>query len=361
MLAPIEFNIGRKNSLTVAYKNNPRVARSAYNMLGPDLATKTFSLARWVLKGSPDTWRAQLDEYYKAEPVFALLGGITDGEWQPIHQFCEDNRIPDLFPITDYPVISNSDWYTLYFSHGVRQEGEAAANYLNGMYDLFAGQSIVQVIRDSRRGKALADGFRQTWESSGHPAPVDVILKQGEPLSSGQLQQIVDEQKPAVLLIWDDATVLAPLESLADKAEKPKMVIASGTYLGKAIFTIPERLRDQLYITYPYRLPQEEGRYDPAIKTVLGLKPLDNFNQRVVRQSYILNDVLNTALRDMRSEFYRDYLLDVIGMMADSSYPLYERIGFGPGQRYVSKGCYIVQLGKGEKPQLERRSEWVTH
>jgi len=40
-------------------------------------------------------------------------------------------------------------------------------------------------------------------------------------------------------------------------------------------------------------------------------------------------------------------------------YPLYERVSFGPGQRHVSKGCYIVQLGKGEKPLLVRRSEWV--
>lgn len=39
----------------------------------------------------------------------------------------------------------------------------------------------------------------------------------------------------------------------------------------------------------------------------------------------------------------------------------YERLSFGPGQRYVSKGCYIIQLGPGDDPPLLPRSEWVIH
>jgi len=39
----------------------------------------------------------------------------------------------------------------------------------------------------------------------------------------------------------------------------------------------------------------------------------------------------------------------------------YERLSFGPGQRYGSKGCYIIQLGPGAEPALLPRSEWVIH
>ena len=73
----------------------------------------------------------------------------------------------------------------------------------------------------------------------------------------------------------------------------------------------------------------------------------------------LLGEVLGKALMMMRGEYYRDYLYDVIGMMSDMHYPLYERVSFGPGQRYASKGSYIVQLGSGRNPVLERRSEWV--
>lgn len=361
MITPLQFHISRKNSLAMAYKNHPRMARVAYNMMGPEIASKTFTLSRWVLKGSPDTWRAQLEDYYRAEPVFALLGGISSGEWEPVHRFCEENRIPDLFPMVDYPVISSSDWYTLYFSRGIRQEGEAAARYLHSMYELFADRPVVQIIRDSRRGQALADGFRESWGNTGHPAATDIILPAGEPLTPQQLHQIIAEHKPAVLVIWDDAALLAAAGGLAGSKDAPKLVLASGTYLGEALWKIPEQLRDMLFATYPYRLPQEEVRFDLTVKSVLQGKPLDAYDPRIIRQACIIGELLGDALVKMRGEYYRDYFFDTIGMMADASFPLYERLSFGHGQRYASKGCYIVQLGKGETPQLERLSEWVTH
>ena len=64
----------------------------------PDL--RQMSLARWELKGSPETWRGQLEEYYRKEPVFALLGGITTKEWRPVHEFSEDARGP--LPLPDH-------------------------------------------------------------------------------------------------------------------------------------------------------------------------------------------------------------------------------------------------------------------
>ncbi len=129
MLQPLQFSVDRKNSLAVASKNNDRVARMGYNMLG-DLHGVKFSLDKWILKGPEETWRAQLEEYYAKNPVFALLGGISPGTWEPVHRFCEDYQLPDLFPVVDQPVISDTDWYTQYLSRGTRQEGEAAARYL---------------------------------------------------------------------------------------------------------------------------------------------------------------------------------------------------------------------------------------
>jgi hypothetical protein len=358
MVLPLQFSVDRKNSLAVASKNNFRVARMGYNMLG-DLHSYTFTLSRWILRGSPETWRAQLDDYYAKEPVFALLGGISPGTWEPVHRFCEDNRIPDLFPIVDQPVLSDTDWYTLYLSRGVRQEGEAAARYLHGMIEIIKDRPIVQVIRDNPRGQALADGFRTVWASTGHAAVRDVVLKDGETITTERLEQITAKDNPAVLLIWDDADLLPAIQGLMTQANHPGLVLASGTWLGGKLFTIPAELRSSLYLTYPYRLPQNEVRFDIAARKVLAGKNPADYDPIIIRQSYATQEVLGKAMMEMRGEFYRDFLLDMIGMMDDLYLPLYERVSFGPGQRYASKGCYIVQLGDGEMPQLENVSEWV--
>jgi len=334
MLAPLQFSVDRKNSLSTAAGKNSRVARMGYNMLG-DLSALKFSLSRWTLKGPPGTWRAQLEDYYRKEPVFALLA------------------------VVDYPVLSESDWYTLYFSRGVRQEGEAAARYLHGMAELFKGKPILHIYREDRRNRELAAGFRSIWQQVGGAKLVEQSLPVGQRLTAQRLSQLVSQKRPAAVVLWDDDASLQALSGLNGHKQRPGMVLTSANSLGKQLWSIPERLRPLLYLTYPYRLPQEDARFDVAVKRVLQGKPLELYDQRIVRQSYLAGEVLGKALMMMRGEYYGDYLLDVIGMMSDMYYPLYERVSFGPGQRYASKGCYIVQLTAGNNPQLERRSEWV--
>ncbi|GAB4489417.1 MAG: ABC transporter substrate-binding protein [Thermodesulfovibrionales bacterium] len=358
MIAPLQFGVDRKNSLALANTKNRKIAKASYNMLG-SLANMKFSLSRWTLKGDPSTWRSQLESYYKAEPVFALLGGITTGEWEPVHRFCEEHKIPDLMPVVDYPVISETDWYTLYPSRGVRQEGEAAARYLHTMHGLFKGRPIVQITRNGKRSQALAEGFRAVWAETGHDPVREIALSAEEKLTAETIRSVIAKEKPAVLVIWDDARLLNALSGIAENPDAPGLVMASGTCLGPDLWTIPEQLRSILYLTYPYRLPQDEAKFDPQIRKIIPGKKAASLDQRIVRQTFIANELLGKALVEMRGEFYRDFLLDTIGMFKDMYLPLYERVSFGPGQRYASKGCFIVQLGKGEKPRLERKSEWV--
>lgn len=360
MLAPIQHSIDRKNSLAKASGANKRVARMGYNMLG-DLHSISFTFDRWILRGAPDTWRAQLDGYYKTRPVFALLGGISPTTWEPIHRFCEENGVPNLFPIVEEPVLSSTDWYTFYLSRGPRQEGEAAARYLHGMYDLFNGRSILQVAGKSDRAKSIAAGFREGWATTGH-APAKEVTAGGDfTLSASSLDKLLTESKPAALLIWEDASLLPLLEVIAGHKDKPGLVIVSADLIGKDAWKIDESLRSLVHLTYPYRLPQDDRRFDNSVKRVIPGKKLTDFDQRVLKMSYITSVIFGDALMEMRGEYHRDFLLESIAMMKDMYYPLFERVSFGPGQRYISKGAYIVQLTKGDNPTLEKKSEWVTH
>jgi hypothetical protein len=82
---------------------------------------------------------------------------------------------------------------------------------------------------------------------------------------------------------------------------------------------------------------------------------------RVDQQTFALSELMNMAIMEIKGNYYRDNLLDVIGMSMDRVVPLYERLSFGPGQRYASKGCYIVKLAGTDKPELVKLSDWVIH
>lgn len=351
--------------------NSPRRANSrlmAENMFGSrELATRNVFLSFWVLKGPLETWRLQLEEYNRKEPVFALLGGIARGDWKPIHQFCEENHIPCLFPNTDFPVISDTDWYTLYLSKGYYQEGESTARYLNSRENIIKGKAIVQIVRSSHEGLALSTGFQQTWRDLGQQDPMTITLPPGKVLSKKFLDQVLSKEKPAVLIIWDNPKALPALESIADDPRRPELVFVSSRYLGNSIWTIKEQIRNFIYITYPFSfspyLPKPAmGRLkvDSDLQTTLRQAdiPLKDNKQKITQLTNSLTQLLTFWIMDMKGNYYRDNLLDVIGTMMDQQYPLFKRISFGPGQRYVSRGCYIVQLTSGDKPELIKKSDW---
>jgi hypothetical protein len=386
MIEPLQKYVDSKNKLaqyfgTMAGMKSRRMSEAMF-VNSKEFARRRFSLSRWVLKGPPDTWRSQLEEHYRKEPVFALLGGITAGEWGPIHKFCEDNQIPCLFPYTDFPVISNSDWYTLYLSKGYYQEGEGAARYLNSKQHSVADQPIIQVVRDSREGHALSEGFKKTWIDFGHKPPLTITLKIGEKFKETLFSRLSARKKPAVVLIWDGDGAIPALETIANARVKPRMIFVSYGYTGKKVMEIKEKVREMLYITYPYRFSSSSDKsqsvstmsriftvtkpekpfakgldFDPALM----IKVMPKDATKIQNQTFSIIQVLNMAFMRMNGYYYRDNFLDVIDCIMDLETPYYERISFGPGQRYAAKGCYIAQLSKGKKPELIKMSDWVSH
>lgn len=357
MLAPLaRFITARNNQAAYIQKlAGSGALRMAGNLLPPPSHEVKWSV--WVLKGAPKSWRGQLDEYYRKDPVFALIGGISKGDWKPIHQFSEENRIPCLFPETDFPVISRGDWYTLYLSKGYYQEGEAAARYLGNLAERENGKTAVQIVRESPEGRALSSAFQEVWQDLGHGMPETLYLKAGEELAPAALRQLLRNRNHTAVLLWDGAAALAELELLAAEPTRPEMVLVSSRYLGKKLWSLKEELRDITYITYPFRLQRPT---QSSFATPDPSQALSGLATRAANQAAAIEEVFRNAVIDMKGEYYRDHLLDVIGSFEDIELPLYERLSFGPGQRFASKGCYIVQLSKGAKPALLPKSDWIT-
>jgi len=322
---------------------------------------RTFTLATWILKGPRATWRRQLEVRYRKEPLFALLGGISYGSWQPVHDFCEARQIPCLLPLTDFPVVSDRDWYTLYFSRGLRQEGEAAARFLAGGPASAAGTQVIQVVQ-GEAGQALAEGFQSIWRELRRPEAKVVRVPDLPALSPDFLRPLLAQGQPQVLLLWVGPEVLhalAPALAPEVEARAPGLsLVASSSLLKERLSELPDALRVVTYVTHPYRHPDDEAR---TLRNTVPSLAAQGDDGRIASRMYSLVQVLSKALMDLEGGLTRDHLLDRVDMLPDQVLPDFERLGFGPGQRYASKGCYIMQLTPGADPKLVKRSDWVTH
>jgi len=358
MLAPLQYYI---NNWRISRQMEQSARAGAFVLEGEARELRRLSLTVWELKGPSETWRAQLEEHYHTEPVFALLGGIAAAEWAPIHQFCEDHKVPTLFPITDFPVITNAGGRTFYLSKGLYQEGEAAARFLHRKEDLLKGISVVQVFRNDRAGRVLSKAFEETWTELGHGAPENHVLAGAETADAAFWAKLGKKGKHRVVLLWLDAGVFPGLDNAARSRTMPDVVVASYGLLGDRMYSLPEKARQSVYLTYPYSLPQESRVYKANIETALKRNTIPITNPEITFKMYSLFSVLTGPLSRMRTNAYRDYFIELLEATSDMSMTpvTYPRISFGTGQRYASKGCYIVQLTEGPQPELVKRSEWL--
>ena len=362
LLLPLQNFIDQQNQQMQMYKDFIKFGYSP--TIEMKYAFRWASLDVWELKGPPGTWEKQLAAYYGKNPVFAVLGGISNSDWQPIHDFCEAQRLPCLFPITDFPVVSETGWYTYYLNKGYVQEGEAAARFLNRTENLRAETSILQIVQDSRVGRALAAGFQETWNELERPAVTTLTLSGDQLQDQAALGKLLAKHKPGVVLLWADAELLQNLPNMIKGLAAPGMIFVSSSYMGKKTTSIAEAVRDRVFITYPYRLTPyvgtKDGGYDANVPILASAKDLGD--RRITSLSTsVLKQAILRSLNLLFDNLQRDHLLDIMSMQMDLTVLDYERLTFGVGQRFVSKGCYIIQLGPGADPALLARSDWIMH
>jgi hypothetical protein len=246
---------------------------------------------------------------------------------------------------------------------------------------------VLQVVEDSARARAVAAGFLQAWKELGRTAPETVYLPAGDTISAAKILALSGPKRPSAILLWTAAGTLPALEALAADKDAVTRVHVSSTLLGKDLMKIPEKARPVTYISYPYRVDAESDFFTYDAKTWMKNRSIPVTEKRISTRLYALMNVLMDPFRVVKRDFnpegmgkgrvimeeqfetlmhvkrnyYRDYLFDVIGMFGDRPGLDYERFSFGPGQRYMSKGCFIVQLSAGPKPQLIKKSDWVIY
>jgi hypothetical protein len=310
----------------------------------------------WRLAGAPETWEAQLDQRMRAEPVFAVVSGMGGKNWEPVHRFCERQSVPCLLPNVDLPVVAADDFYPVYFSQGVLLEAQLiAARLSQPRSDPTARVRVVQVFRRDDIGAAAAARLRAALASGAEP--VDRAIEPGG--GPQQLTQALRDVKAGdVLVLWLRAADLKALP--APKPKNPE-VYASGVMGGLEQAPLPPAWRRIALIAYPFELPEARSL---RLNYALGwfhLEQIPVVDERVQVDTYIACSVLAQTLSSMIGEYQRDYLVERVEAMLSSRLVdgYYSRLGLAPGQRYASKGGYLVRFAEPAGVRVVADGNWI--
>jgi hypothetical protein len=318
--------------------------------------SRRWQLHVWELTGPPDGWAEQLDKHLASEPVFAVISGLGGVVWEPIHRFCERNRVPCLFPNTDLPVDSESDFYNLYFYKGVILEADLIASDIERLDDQAVKPRLLQIFREKNLGAAAAVALAARARRANMESTMVSLDTEGENLS---ISQALSRARPTdIVALW-----LRP----ADIAALPKRppagvtIYVSGVMANLESAPMPAAWRDVAHMTYPFDPPDLRKfrmNYPLAWMKVRHIALTD---ERVQSNTYLACGILAEELTSLQDNFVREFLLERIEDMLSHRVlsGFYPRLGLAPGQRFASKGGYFVHFIEPAGPAIAPTSEWI--
>lgn len=293
----------------------------------------------WVLTGPPATWTGQLERYYEEAPVFAVIGGLAEGSWEPVNAFCETNKVPCLYPSTDLPYRDDDDFYAVYFSRGLLLEADLIATHLAGE----PAQAVVQVYCDPNLAPVVKSLEESLRTAGNQVTAVDFECGDSVPTLDGD----------ALTVLWLDRT---QLDTLPRPIPSDRLFVSS-TLLDRDIENITAT--GEVHAAHPYRLP---GKVDPAFRRFelwAKTRGIEIVSPRRQAETFFACLVLNDAVKHMGRFYIREFALDMMdhGESMSAFVPVYPRPSFGPGQRYINKGGYVLPIVNGEVVTSE--AAWI--
>jgi hypothetical protein len=361
MLEVLEGYFEVKNRVT---RNEVRNAERApfYREL-PHRAYRKWKLHVWELSGAPATWRAQLDEQYARQPVFAVVSGLAVGSWAPIHEFCVESEVPCLFPHTDQPVTNRQEFYALYLSGGLDLEARALARHLQKS-DVSRDARIVQVWKRGGAGETPARVLRERLEAQGWTSVEDRVVVASDVPQKQQLQSLLAdaEEEPDVLVLWLAEPDLETVAAISAESSPSSQIFISSSLSGSDP-QIPASLIARVRRVHPFDVPQNKSRKLARLNNWLKSRDLEQRDPRIQADAYFAVTFLGRVMTHLKQNFSREYLIEVLEHALDNATfsSVYPRVSLGPGQRFASKGAYILILGRSGEgdPEWQPIGDWI--
>lgn len=399
----MEAALRQKNMNTVG----GRRAQGRRNMVSPaehmQQTERQWTLDIWQLEGEPSTWAAQLAARQAARPAFALVSGLGDGEWGPVHAFCESQRVPCWFPSIDQAP-TEPGRYALYFHRGLALEADVLAAHW--AQQEARPRRVVQLLRAEPAAQAAAQRLDDTLRAAGLAPSRRVVVD--TTAAADWRRRLRNVRADETLVLWLREADLATLAEVP--VPRVAAVHVSGELAGIEPRSLPAAWRAVAQITYPYELPATRQSNQTYFFRWLDTWQIPLRDLRLQSEVYFALTYLNDTLAEMLHNLYGEYLVERAEQMirrreggraeqearerrqlrsvsavalrrqqasqierglltaqtamppADSwpeSTTIYPRLTLGPGQRFASKGAYIVRVDPDDASRLVPVGDWI--
>lgn len=315
--------------------------------------SRRWQLHVWRLSGTPEQWEQQLRAKLAAEPVFAVISGLAGRTWAPVHRFCEAAKLPCLLPNVDLPVVAESDFYPVYFSRGVLLEADLMAGMLAESAP--RPRRVVQVVRRADIGEAAASALGLAATAAGLKVETRALPAGGRPEDLVASLQGVGHGD--ALVLW-----LRPgdLGALGANAPALAALLVSGTMGGLEHAPMPAAWRKIARMSYPFDLPLARSVRMNFPLAWFKIRQIPVVAERVQTDTYVACGILAETLTEMLDSFVREYLVErmevMLGHRLVNGY--YPRLNLAQGQRFASKGGYLVRFVGATGTEVQPEGDW---
>ena len=351
-----------------ADKNGGSRSEARRRAVGTEVGYRSYRrwmLHVWNLTGPAESWNTQLEQYYSKQPVFAVISGIGGDNWRALHDFCERQEVPCMFPSSNLPVTDNA-YYSFYFSRGMVLEAEVLAKYL--AKQIGKQSSILQVFnQQDSAGAMAAKVLRDKLQNLGGKTEVsDWILPAN--MDAAIWQKLLQDKQPQTLVMWLNKEDLLKFSQWDSTGYAPQQIIFSGSMLGSTIASDSsllgkslQKYSNKIRLVYPFELPRQTAQYLQRTKLWLRAKKLAVTEEQIQANTYFAAMVVGDSISHILDQYYRDYFIERLEHMVARSLvtSVYPHMSLGPGQRYASKGAYVIKYSQQSGRLVEPLTEWV--
>lgn len=315
----------------------------------------------WELSANPADWPKELAAYYEKQPVFALIGGMADGDWSPMHEFCENNKVPCLFPLTQMPPAEQSGHYSVYFNQGLLLEAKATAKYLLKEKSADPATAMVVFYSEDAEGSNPAKAFTEMLNAGKTRAIDNVPVKDMESFRHEWTKHVESHPEVGTVVVWPGRLKGAILSELKALFQKTERIFLPSELLQADLAGLPQEMLPKLYFSYPYELPTAYHPHAFRVRAWMNTRKLEVSNARIQFNTYYALNLLQYSLEHVVDHFSRDYLLEYIEHEAENALNpgTFPRLSLGPEQRFASKGAYLVQIDGPESQSVKPVSAWI--